>query len=292
MCHHAHTQIRLNPRLFWCVELDLDRKPAKFQCLKEVEGLYPPLYDLWHCPQCHFTTHNRIFPDPLKDVIIEKGFVQHCLADALRNRPGFRHIAETLGADLPSEEIGMEAALRKALLAIHFQRFWVELLNRNQAELAQDYLRLAWLYRDGPNRDPQDLATREQMNRLLDAIAVAWPEVPRDEPTALQLACMAFRQALAAPPASKDPVEATSLLLHLACIQLQRGDRAEAGKVLNECRLGILEPMTETARVLREDDKTRRLGKEERDRWVTRARRLRAALDETEKIQDKRKNLA
>lgn len=292
MCRHAHTQVRLNPRLFWCTEMDLDRKPARFHCLKEAEGLYPPLYDLWHCPKCHFTAHNRVFPDPLKDVIIEKGFVQNRLAEALRNRPGFRRISETLGADLPSEEIGMEAALRKALLAIHYQRFLVGLLDRNQAELAQDYLRLAWLYRDGSEKDPDVAETCERMNRLLDSIAADWPDAPRDEAAALQHACDVFRQALETPPASKDPVESTSILLHLARIHLQRGDREGAGMALNEGRRAVMDPMMEATRILREDDQTRRMGKEERERWVTRGRRLRAALDEMEKLQDRRKALA
>jgi len=289
MCQHAHTQVRLNPRLFWHTEMDLDRKPTRFHCLKEAEGLYPPMYDLWHCPGCHFTTHNRLFPDPLKDVIIEKGFVQNRLAETLRNQSAFRLISETLGADLPGEAIDMDVAIRKAFLAIHYQRFFVGLLDRNQGALAQDYLRLAWLYRDGPEKDPDVVGTRERMNRLLNAIAAEWPDAPRDEDTALQCACDVFRQAMAA---SKGPVASTFILLHMARIHLQRGDRASAGEVLNECRHAVMHPMMEAARILREDDQTQRMAKEERDRWVTQSRKLRSALDELETLREKQADLA
>lgn len=270
----------------------MDRKPARFQCLREAEGLYPPLYDLWHCPRCHYTAHNRIFPNPLKDIMVGKGFVQNHLSAVARDQPGFRRICEALGKDLSVEHIDFGSAIQKALLAIHFEQFISDLLKQNLAGLARGLLRVAWLYRDWPDKDPDYAATHERMKELMDVVASDWPDVPRNEDLALQQACTWYQKALDEPAVSADPLEATSILLHMARIQLQRGDATEAGALLSTCRRDVMDYISEATRVLKEDDAQRRMQKSEREQWVTRSRKLRSALDDIEQLQEQRKKIA
>lgn len=264
----------------------MDRKPTHFQCLREAQGLYPPFFELWHCPQCHFTAHNRIFPDPLKDVAVEKGFVRSRLQEEVRARPAFKRIADALGQGLAELDVGFESALRKALLAIHFGTWLVALLQHNHYGMAQAYLRVAWLYRDRPEQDADPDTTDAHMAPIWEQLSADWPEAPRDEDTALLQACDWFRKTLDAPSRSGDSMLVVSTYLHMARVHLQRQDPPEVAAALNECRQELDRNIRETTEALRTDDHTKRMSSDERARMMTVSRKLQNAFREWENLRD------
>jgi hypothetical protein len=285
MCGHAQTQYRLNPRMYWNNELDMDRKPSAFQCLKGLQGLYPPLYELWHCPKCHFTTHNRTFPDPLKNVFIEKGLVQRHLAEAAKPGTAFSRVCEILGANQDIDRVDFESAVRCALLAVYFDTFIVALLRQGYASLARSCLRLAWLQRDWKAMDPDYEAAIKVFNGMIDTLAADWPDIPRTENDALELACVHYEAALSENSVDNDPTESASILMHLARICLQRGEAGEAANHLANCRRDAIEEQNRITAAMHEDDRRRLLSEDERGKLVSASRRLKTMIDDCGDLQ-------
>jgi len=280
MCGHVQTQYRLNPRMYWYNDLDLDRKPSGFQCLKGLAGLYPPLYDLWHCPKCHFTTHNRTFPDPLKNVFIEKGLVQRHLAEAAKPETAFSRVCEVLGADQNIDKVDFESAIRCALLAVYFDTFIVGLLRQGYAALARSCLRLAWLHRDWASMDADYDSKSTALRAKLEKLAVYWSDIPRSENDALRLACVHYEAALNEASVENDPMETATILMHLARICLQMGDTSSPAKHLEACRRGAMEEQNRLAAVMHEDDRRRELPEDERGQLVSASRRIKTMIDD------------
>jgi hypothetical protein len=286
MCGHRHVQYRLNPQLYWFTDMDIDRKPTGFHCRKSLEGYYPRLYELWHCPQCHYTAHNRVFPDPLKHVYIEKGLVGRRLAETRKSHPAMGKIIDVLGADTAFEQMGFTAAIRLALLDIYFQRLIADMLNQGHDSLARSYLRLAWLFRDWREMQPDRSEEENKLNAVLDLIQPDWPDCPRGENDALEQACVWFATALGRTASTQDPVESCSMMVQVARIRVKMGETEAARTQLNECHRSLVSDLETLTRDMNEDLRTGSLSEEERGRMLSDSRKLRSMMDECRTLKE------
>lgn len=281
MCGFKHIQYRLNPRMFWNTGMDMDRKPTEYQSLKGLAGLHPPLYELWQCPQCHFTAHNRNFPDPLKDVFIEKGIVPRQLAEAQAGDTAFGRVCRALAVSPAFDEINFNTAIRTVLMEIHFARFLIDLIRQGYGAIARSYLRLAWLHRDWQQMDPQNHdADLTALNTLLGTVKPDWDDVPFTEQQALGMACAYYEKAITEPAIENDPRELAATLQHLARIRLQMGDGAAARTHLDDARRQAIDEQNRLNAIRQEDNRQRNLTEEERARLVSDVRRLQVIVDD------------
>ncbi len=280
MCGHEHTQYRLNPRMYWNTELDMDRKPSGYQYLKGAEGCYPPLYELWCCPRCFYAAHNRTFPDPLKNVFIEKGLVQRWLMEAGRDDPSFRRIRDAISSGVSMERRDFEQAVRVAMLSVFFEKVMVGFLRQGNATLARGYLRVAWLFRDWVAMDPDFEEGYARLRESLKTIADCDAELPSDEESALKYSCERFTDALKENAVANDARESAGMMLHMIRIYLQMGDANAARGHLEVCRRSAVEEQSHLNQLLQEDDRRRALSNEERTRMISDSRRFKAIIEE------------
>ena len=280
MCNHQHSQYRLNPHLYWFTDMEMDRKPTGYQCRRSLEGYYAPLYETWHCPDCHFSAHNRVFPDPLKNVYIEKGVISRRLREYRAQHPDFDRVANALGEDTPIENMDFAQAIRLSILAIYFERFIVDILHQNHGALARSYLRLAWLYRDWTAMDDQYEQHLARLQPILDAVRKDWPDCPGNEPEAMEGACHWFDQALDSSAAKNDPLETCGMMMQIARIRIQMKDHEGAFQQLNASRRSISEELDQATRKMNEDLHSSELTEEERGRLLSDTRKYRSMIEE------------
>lgn len=280
MCGHKHAQYRINPQLYWFTDAEIDRKPSGFHCRQSLEGYYPPLYEIWHCPQCHYTAHNRVFPDPLKHVYIEKTMVGRRLEEMRKGNPGMQRVTEALGTGLAFEKTDFVQAIRLNLLEIYYLRFLVDILNQGHEGLARSYLRLAWMIRDWHAMVPERAEQEAKLNRLLDAVSADWPECPRSENDALEMACRWFVDALNRTQAGENPVETCTTMMQVARIRVKMEALDEARTQLADCQRTIMSELDTLTRVMNEDLRTRKLTEEQRGKMLSDSRKLRSMIDE------------
>ena len=286
MCGNRHIQYRLNPQLYWFTDMDIDLKPTGFHCRKSLEGYYPRLYELWHCPQCHFTAHNRVFPDPLKNVYIEKGLMARRLAEFKKNNTGMVRITEALAEGMSFENTDFPQAIRQSLLDIYYQRLIIDVLNQGHDQLARGFLRLAWLFRDWKEMQPERTEEEKRLNAILDVVAQDWPDCPRTEHGALEAACQCFVLALERTSKTPDPVESCGMIAQMARIRVKMGSVDVARQLLSECQRSIITEVETISRVMTEDLHLGKLGEEERGRMLSDSRKLRSLLDECRALND------
>ncbi len=285
MCGHRHVQYRLNPQLYWFTDKDIDLKPTGFHSRKSLDGYYPSLYELWRCPQCHYTAHNRVFPDPLKHAYIEKGLVGRRLAEIRKSNPAMVRITETLAEGTSFETTDFVQAIRLSLLEIYFQRLIIDLLNQSHELIARSLLRLAWLFRDWKDMQADRSDSETRLAGVLDAIAPDWPDCPRSESEALEAACKWFEIVLARTK-TQDAVETCGMMVHVARIRLKMGNLELASAQLGECQRSISGEMETIARAMNEDVRKRNLKEEERGRLLSDSRKLQSLLEECRKMKN------
>ncbi len=281
MCGHRHVQYRMNPHSYWFSTTELDRKPSGYQSRQSMKGYYAPLYELWHCPKCHYTAHNRIFPDPLKHIYIEKTVVRRRLAEHKGTHAEFVRVLEILGKDIAFENMDFSRAIRLALLAVYFDLFIADLLNQNSAVVAGSFLRLAWLFRDWPNRDADYTENLGRLNQMFDELSSYWPDCPRTEHDALDAACNWFEKT-----APQDALESVGITLHIAQIRLQMGDKEGARIHLTDCSRKAVEEAQQIQRLLTENLHTDQMPAEERGHLITQERKLRSIVEECRGFMD------
>ena len=285
MCGNRHVQYRLNPQLYWFTDMDIDLKPTGFHCRKSLDGYYPRLYELWHCPQCHFTAHNRVFPDPLKHVYIEKGLMARRLAEHKQSNPSMIRITEILSEGMAFEHTDFQQAIRQSLLDIYYQRLIIDVLNQGHDQLARGFLRLAWLFRDWKEMQSDRAEEEKRLNGILERVMPDWPDCPRSENEALEAACQCFALALAKTK-TPDPVESCGMMAQMARIRVKMGELDAARQLLGECQRAIVTEVENLSRVMTEDLHVGKLGEEERGRLLSDTRKLRSMLDECRALND------
>ncbi len=287
MCGHRHTQYRLNPHLYWFTEMEIDRKPTGFNCRRSLEGYYPSLYELWHCPDCHYTAHNRVFPDPMKNVYIERGLVARRLAEMKKSNPALMRVIPLLGADIAFETSTFTQAIRLSLLEIYFQQLILDLLHQNHAITARSYLRLAWLFRDWKAMDKDQAVANEALQQVLDKVAADWPECVRSEEEAMNAACDWFGRALdSSSTANQDALDSCGMMMQIARIRMQMKDYEAANKQLSMCHRTITRNLELLTRKMNEDLHAGKLADDERGRMVSDSRKYRSLLDESRDLMD------
>lgn len=292
MCSNAHVQYRLNPRMYWNTGVDLDGKPTGFCTLKSIEGFFPPLYDLWHCPQCHFTCHNRTFLDPLKNVFVQKGFVQRRYAEEMREEGPLRLACSLLGDRLTlGDSVSYTEGIRMALLAVLCDQVISRILSQRHAQLARSYLRVAWLHRDWRTTDPDVDENVAQLTTLVTDVRGHWPDVPETEEAALRGACASFSKALKEPSVSGSMDESIDILLTLSKINLQIKEAEEAIELLQLCRTEAGVVMNEIRQELRRDERGKHLSTEDRAKKVQTNRRMEKSLYEIDDLMEKAREM-
>ncbi len=286
MCGHRHIQYRVNPQLYWFTDMDVDRRPTGYHCRKSLEGYYPRLYEIWHCPQCHFTAHNRVFPDPLKHVYIEKGLVARRLADLRKADPAMGRITETLAKGLAIETMDFPQAIRLSLLDVFYQKLMYGVLNQGEEDLAWGCLRLAWLFRDWQEQQPDRAEGEQRLNEALEEVVRDWPECPRSESAAMEAACTWFGRALDRTSKDPNPVDVCGMMVQIARIRVKMGAVDAALSQLGECHRSIVLDLETLTREMNEDMRTGQLSDEERGRMLSDSRKLRSMLDECRALKE------
>ena len=177
------------------------------------------------------------------------------------------------------ENTNFSQAIRQSLLEIYHQRLIIDVLNQGHDQLARGFLRLAWLFRDWKEMQPDRAEEEKRLNGVLDLVIQDWPDCPRSENEALDAACRCFSLALERSK-SPDPVESCGMMAQMARIRVKMGDLDAAQQLLGECQRSIVTEVENISRAMTEDLHLGKLGEEERGRLLSDSRKLRSLLDE------------
>jgi hypothetical protein len=286
MCQHKHIQFRLNPRMYWNMEKAIDGQPIKFHTLQSIAGCHPPLFELWHCPNCHYTSNHRTFMEPLKDVFVEKGFVQRKYAELMRTAGPSKTICDLLGADISIETTSFPQSIRLASLALFVDRFFSQILQHRYFALAWSYMRLGWFYRDWAELVPDAADERQTLNALLDQVAENWPELPRTETTALQEASKTFTQVLQESSVASDESKTVEVQIILTRTKIQLGEKEQAHDWLKSCYSEAREYLNTITTSLQRDEKKRQLSTEERSNMSSDRRKMETIIRQCQDLHE------
>jgi uncharacterized protein (DUF2225 family) len=227
-CGTSSFQYNLNTRMFWNNAQDIDLQPRDFQCMKGLEGHHPPLYYMWHCPQCHFTASYRYFSEPLKDVHIRPDVMQQKIKESYQSSEAFRKVVDTLGEGIDNQTPDFFQAIKLHLLGIHYYELIETLLKQNFIILARYYLRLAWLYRDMKERPEIMEQTAPKLFLITEALKSAWPALPDGEEPALRKAIENYTLTLEDKRAMKSAVDEVNVIQLMARIHYKLGEYRRA----------------------------------------------------------------
>jgi len=282
MCETPSYQYRVNNRVFWNRDIDIDLQPQNYAKLDHVdESFHPPLYYMWYCPQCHFTSGYKHFIHPLKDVYVKVDAVAERISSAYENDEAFRKIVKTLSAGIDVEGANFFQGLRLHLLAIVELELIEDMVKQYFLNLGRYCLHLAWLYRDLEGRPDVAAETQPRMDELYLQLRDVWPEMPRTELDALNKAAAYYDQTYERSPQVKTVIDEVSLLQVIARIYIKIKRQVEARKLIETsiARAG------EAKKVI--DDKLREnkdMSSDASGDLVSLSRQLRAVADEGKKL--------
>ena len=215
---------------------DLDLRPDAYAWSNPAFAKYhPPLYFMWHCPGCHFTAPRANFEAPAHNTQMKPAALLGRISALILDPPGVAAVTELLSAGIDFDGLDFFHALKLHLLAI----FWLERIDdireRDALDLARYYTRLAWLFRDLDGFPQEKDMTLLALDALAAETAQLWPDMPRDERTALGRAAGAYEityersGVLEKNELEHKTVQAT------ARIYLKLGDIAKARELLHLC---------------------------------------------------------
>ncbi|HBA82667.1 MAG TPA: hypothetical protein DCZ95_01110 [Verrucomicrobia bacterium] len=232
ICGASSFQYNLNTRMFWNNAQDVDLQPRDYQCMKGLENYHPPLYYMWHCPQCHFTASYRYFSEPLKDVHIRPDVIQQKIRETTQSSEAFRTVVAVLGEGIDNLNPDYCQAIKLHLLGIHYYELIETLLKQNFIILARYYLRLAWLYRDMKDRPAILEQTAPKLFLMTEALKKAWPELPDGEEPALRKAIKNYALTLEDSLAMKSAVDEVNVIQLMARIHYKLAEYRKAQVLL------------------------------------------------------------
>ncbi len=214
-------------------DLDVTHRPKRITWLKkEVGDIYPRLYYMKHCPYCHFTADDKSFEDPMEKTEFQSLKFKTKMESLLKKNPAVRKVTEYISKDVNIIRPDFQQAVSLHLLAIFFLLQFEELKKRDALSIAKYHLRLAWLYCD-INENPK--LKKEAMGDIKETIRVLkkfWPEIPRDEKTAFELAAKYYQVTLMKSRAISKFSDEVMLMLLICRIYLKLGDIPTAHKYL------------------------------------------------------------
>jgi len=156
----------------------------------------PNFYHIWHCPTCHFCDEKEVFRGEDKsggklEMIKEKLLIHSRMPGSLVANMG-EHI------NFDKDVYQVDSAIMAHLLAIHEQEL-LSLNMRQYSKLARFYLRLAWLYREKETlalEDEKPYPKAGSFREFLESFREAWPGIPIEESTAMDIALARYRDIL------------------------------------------------------------------------------------------------
>jgi uncharacterized protein (DUF2225 family) len=231
-CAMESTQRYIKSRMFKEEVIEEDSHVAVYTWENpEFAMVRPNFYHIWHCPTCHYCDEKEVFRGEDKsggklELIKEKLLIHSRMPNSL-----FAKMGEEIKFD--KDVYMVDSAIMAHLLAINEQ----ELLSvnmRQYSKLARFYLRLAWLYREKATLALEDEKTRVDyptFRDYLESFREAWPEIPTDEATAMDVALQRYRDILN--HAQNADVKYEINVMNLIIAMLRRaGKNAEALQML------------------------------------------------------------
>lgn len=286
MCQTAGYQYRMNNRVFWNKDIDIDLQPQNYAKLDHVDpNFHPPLYYMWYCPECHFTAGYRHFIHPLKDVYVKVDAVAERIRDAYAAKGSFYSLVNILSQNLDVEYMDFFQGLRLHLLAVLELELIEDMVKQYFLNLGRYCLHLAWLYRDLSNNAEASAATLPRMEELYEEVKAFWPAMPRSEYEALNKAANYYDQTFERSPQVKTVIDEVSILQVIARIYIKLGKREESKKLLNNSVERALEAREKIEAKLRDTgEEGRKLTGDQTADMVTLSRRLRSIADESKQL--------
>ncbi len=224
ICGASSLQYDLNTRMFWNSAQDVDLQPRDYQCMKGLEQYHPPLYYMWHCPECHYSASHRHFSDPVKDIHIRLDIIQQKVRDANQSSPNFGAVNNLLGSVVDLINPDFFQAIKLHLLGIHFYELIITFLKQNFIILARYYLHLGWIFRDLKDRPPLLAQAQPRLQELFARLKEFWPEAPDSEEAALRKALDYYSLTLDDSRSMKSPVDEVNIIQLMARIHYKLGE--------------------------------------------------------------------
>lgn len=285
MCNQTNYQFRLNARMFWNEDTDVDLQPRNFHTLKGLENYHPPLYEMWHCPNCQYTSSYKSFSEPLKDIHINSDIITRKIKESIDSDEKTRRIIVALGNGATFESTDFFQSIRLTLLGIYFDQLIVTLLKQNFIAVGKLYLRLAWLYRDMAKLDPRAAETRQKLDALLATLQPDWPDAAADEAHALDKALFFYQEALSDRTTVKSAVDSATVQQLMGRILIKRAQYRQAQESLLTSMNTANQARADIEQQLRTSGKgTPQLSPEESGELLSQSRKLESLINESQNL--------
>lgn len=286
MCQEASYQYRMNNRVFWNRDIDIDLQPQNYAKLDHVDpNFHPPLYYMWHCPECHFTAGYRHFIHPLKDVYVKVEAVSARIRETYAAKGDFYKLVNILSRGLDVEHMDFFQGLKLHLLAVLELELIEDMVKQYFLNLGRYCLHLAWLYRDLSNNPEALAATQPRLDELYEEVKELWPAMPRTEYEALYKAVNYYDQTFERSPQVKTVIDEVSILQVIARIYIKLEKRDEARKMLTSSIDRALEARDKIELKLHDTgEEGKKLTADQTADMVTLSRRLRTIADEGKQL--------
>lgn len=231
ICGQETFQLAFRLRSYWNDTTDVDLQPINFVWKDpSMNAFHPPLYDMWYCAHCYFTSDNKNFAEPAKSLNIMPQIFKQVLAKKLQDEE-LLPILKKLGKGIDFCTMDFYQAIRLNLLAIFILRQIPTLVDKDTLRLGKYFMRLAWLYRDLSKTDQAE-AVMAQVKTLTDPLKGHWKNLPQSEEEAIILAVKCYDNALSYSEEVENPIMEINLQKLLAKIYLRRQDYKQAQKYL------------------------------------------------------------
>jgi hypothetical protein len=248
LCKTTGSQFRLNPGMFWYGAREVDLQPSDYHCRQGMEGVYPPLFAMWHCAACCFTAEQAHFLAPLEGVLIRLDTVASRINAARQNDACFGAVTARLSESVDASNPTMLQGVKLHLLAIWIWEFIGKMVRQDYMTQARYCLFLAWLHRDMKALDNRPEQTAEGLAGLAAALQPFWPDFPADETAALRSALAYYEATLAISNFSKDPVNETTVMQRIGRIQIKLREFDRAYEMLRRTLFATRRAAAEVAR--------------------------------------------
>ncbi|NCD33968.1 MAG: DUF2225 domain-containing protein [Spartobacteria bacterium] len=288
MCESASYQYKMNTRVYWNREIDVDLQPYNYAMLEHIEAdkkYHPPLYYMWYCPECHFTSGYRHFIHPLKDVYVRVEAVRERIADAYQNDRAFRKKVKELSRGIDIENMDFYQGIKLHLLAVVILELIEDVVKQYFLNLGRYCLHLGWLYRDMQSDPDEAVLIQPKLDQLFTDLEDVWPDMPRSEYDALHKAANYYDQTFERSPLVKTVIDEVSILQVIARIYIKLDRSDEAKKLINDSVDRASESKSKIDEKLKQTAEDREVNPTaDTAEMVTQSRRLRSLIDDGKQL--------
>lgn len=232
ICENQSEQRSFKSHVFFTKDKDLDMRPTSYSWHNHsFEKLHPPLYYMWHCPRCHYTSSQAAFKTPeANSSLNHKRMVERVMA--VLYAPANAPVIHELTDGLNPAKLDFPMALKSHLLAIFLMERVDEIRERDCLVLGQYLMRLAWLFRDLPDFPAERPAVLKQYEELSLKLAPHWPTLPINETAAMKMAADHYDRAYERSPVVSGKNIGHIILGLIARIYAQMDDFEAADRVV------------------------------------------------------------